>query len=137
MPEVPEPALYGSMREAVEELREWAEANSRRYIEGVAKQLQEPGVNARSMVVGSRPATAILEVAEGEHVDVIMLATHGRGGWTAGPGQRGRPGRASRDVPGVFGAGARKKGRVVHCFVSWSRGFSRVFAQNPAKARLG
>lgn len=80
VPEVPEPALYGAMREAVEELRERAELNSRRYIEGVAKQLQELGVNARPMVIGSRPATAILEVAEREHVDVIMLATHGRGG---------------------------------------------------------
>ena len=39
-PEVPEPALYGSMREEVEELRERAEANSRRYVDGVAKQLQ-------------------------------------------------------------------------------------------------
>ena len=37
-------------------------------------------MNARPMVSGSRPATAILEVAEREHVNVIMLATHGRGG---------------------------------------------------------
>jgi nucleotide-binding universal stress UspA family protein len=80
VPEVPEPALYGAMREAVEELRERAEANSRRYIQGVAKQLQEMGVNARPTVSGSRPATAILEVAEREDVDLIMLATHGRGG---------------------------------------------------------
>ena len=80
VPEIPEPALYGAMAEAVEDLRERAEANSRRYINGVAKQLQELGVNARPMTNGSRPATAILEVAEREHVDVIMLATHGRGG---------------------------------------------------------
>lgn len=32
------------------------------------------------MVGGSRPATTILEMAEQEQVDLIMLATHGRGG---------------------------------------------------------
>lgn len=80
VPEVPEPAMYGAMREAVEELRERAEVNSRRYVEGVAKQLRALGVNARPLVDGSRPATAILEVAERERVDVIMLATLGRGG---------------------------------------------------------
>ena len=38
------------------------------------------GLRTRTLVAGSRPATAILDVAEQEQVDLIMLATHGRGG---------------------------------------------------------
>jgi nucleotide-binding universal stress UspA family protein len=80
VPEVPEPALYGTLSGAVDELRERAEANARRYVEGLAMQLRELGVDARPAVRGSRPATAILEAAEAEQVDLILLATHGRGG---------------------------------------------------------
>lgn len=80
IPEVSEPAQFGSMYEAVDELRERAEANARRYVEDVAGQLKDHGVAVRTLVTGSQPATVILDVAEREHVDLIMLATHGRGG---------------------------------------------------------
>jgi len=64
----------------VDELREQAEANARRYLERTAASLRSLGMPVRSLVEGSRPATAILDVAEREQVDLIMLATHGRGG---------------------------------------------------------
>jgi nucleotide-binding universal stress UspA family protein len=62
------------------ELREQAEANARRYLERTAASLRSLGMPVRSLVEGSRPATAILDVAEREQVDLIMLSTHGRGG---------------------------------------------------------
>ena len=80
VPEVPEPSLYGAMAGAVDELRERAEANTQRYLERIAAQLEEAGMPVQTLVEGSRPATAILDVAEREQVDLIMLATHGRGG---------------------------------------------------------
>ncbi len=80
VPEVPEPALYGAMADAVDELRTQAETNARRYLERIAAQLGEAGMPAQPLVEGSRPATTILDVAEREHADLIMLATHGRGG---------------------------------------------------------
>jgi nucleotide-binding universal stress UspA family protein len=80
VPEVPEPSLYGAMADAVDELREQAEANARRYLERTAASLRDLGVPVQPLVEGSRPATAILDVAEREQVDLIMLATHGRGG---------------------------------------------------------
>jgi nucleotide-binding universal stress UspA family protein len=80
VPEVPEPSLYGAMADAVDELREQAEANARRYLERTAASLRSLGMPVRPLVEGSRPATAILDVAEREQVDLIMLATHGRGG---------------------------------------------------------
>ncbi len=80
VPEVPEPAFYGAMGDAVDELRQQAENNARRYLERVAAQLREQGMPVRALVEGSRPAITILDVAEREQVDLIMLATHGRGG---------------------------------------------------------
>ena len=80
VPEVPEPSLYGAMADAVDELREQAEANARRYLQRTTASLGELGLPVRPLVEGSRPATAILDVAEREQVDLIMLATHGRGG---------------------------------------------------------
>ena len=80
VPEVPEPSMYGAMGDAIDELREQAESNARRYLDRTAATLREQGMPVRPLVEGSRPATAILDVAEREGVDLIMLATHGRGG---------------------------------------------------------
>ena len=80
VPEVPEPAMYGAMAEAVDDLRQRAEANSQRYLTQLTERLTDLGLRVRPVVGGSRPATTILEMAEQEQVDLIMLATHGRGG---------------------------------------------------------
>jgi nucleotide-binding universal stress UspA family protein len=80
VPEIPEPSLYGALGDAVEELREQADANARRYLERTAGLLRAEGLPVAALVEGSRPAVAILDVAEREGVDLIMLATHGRGG---------------------------------------------------------
>ena len=80
VPEVPEPEMYGSMKDAVKDLRREAETKAWRYLKGVAAQLDREGVNVRPIVTGSRPATTIVEVAESENADLVMLATHGRGG---------------------------------------------------------
>lgn len=80
VPEVPDPALYGAMADAVDELRAQAEINARRYVERITDQLRVAGMLVQPLVEGSRPATTILDVAEREQVDLIMLATHGRGG---------------------------------------------------------
>ena len=52
----------------------------RRYLEEVAGILREGGLNVRALVTGSGPARTIVAVGESEGVDLIMLATHGRGG---------------------------------------------------------
>ena len=57
-----------------------AEANSQRYLTQLTERLTDLGLRVRPVVGGSRPATTILEMAEQEQVDLIMLATHGRGG---------------------------------------------------------
>ncbi|HNS01479.1 MAG TPA: universal stress protein [Anaerolineae bacterium] len=80
VPEIPEPAMYGALGDAVDELRQQADANARRYLERTAALLTEEGLAVSALVEGSRPATTILDVAEREEVDLIMVATHGRGG---------------------------------------------------------
>jgi nucleotide-binding universal stress UspA family protein len=80
VPEIPEPSMYGAMGDAIDELRQQADDNARRYLERTAALLRAEGLPVRALVEGSRPATAILDVAEREGVDLIMLATHGRGG---------------------------------------------------------
>ncbi|MCB0203092.1 MAG: universal stress protein, partial [Anaerolineae bacterium] len=62
------------------DLRQRAEANSQRYLAQMTARLTDLGLQVRPVVGGSRPATAILELAEQEEVDLILLATHGRGG---------------------------------------------------------
>ncbi|MCP4423023.1 MAG: universal stress protein, partial [Chloroflexi bacterium] len=80
VPEVPEAATYGVMADAVEALRQEAEAQAQTYLENVAGALKGEGLNVRALVTGSRPAVSIAEVSKAENADVIMMATHGRGG---------------------------------------------------------
>jgi nucleotide-binding universal stress UspA family protein len=80
VPEVPEPSMYGAMADAVDDLRMQAEANARRYLERTAGQFRAMGTPVQLLVEGSRPAMTVLDVAEREGVDLVMLATHGRGG---------------------------------------------------------
>jgi nucleotide-binding universal stress UspA family protein len=49
------------------------------YLDRVAGIFNKLNLNTESIVVGSDPGYTILEVAESEDVDLIMLATHGRG----------------------------------------------------------
>jgi len=50
-----------------------------RYLDLVASQFQSTGIVAKGLVAGHSPAQTILDVANREAVDLIMLATHGRG----------------------------------------------------------
>ncbi|NPA89921.1 MAG: universal stress protein [Chloroflexi bacterium] len=80
VPVVPEADLYGPMADLVQELREQAVRQASEYLEAIVAILKEEGHNARALITGSEPAATILEVSEKENVDVVMMATHGRGG---------------------------------------------------------
>jgi nucleotide-binding universal stress UspA family protein len=68
------------MGEAVEGLREETESRMCRYLEGIATAFCQEGLEAKSLVTGSGPARTVVSIAESEAVDLILLATHGRGG---------------------------------------------------------
>jgi nucleotide-binding universal stress UspA family protein len=50
------------------------------YLENIAKQLKVDGINTTIYMVGSGPARTILAMAEEEKADLIVMASHGRGG---------------------------------------------------------
>ncbi len=114
VPEVPEPALYGAMREAVEELRERAEAEfpplHPRGGEATARAgRQRTPHGLRIAACDRHPGSGRTRGCRRDHAGDPRPRRHG----APGPGQRGRPSRASCAVPGVFGAGARKEGRII------------------------
>jgi nucleotide-binding universal stress UspA family protein len=80
IPEVPEAEMYGAVLEEIQALREEAEAEAQDYLECVAAELGNEGIETSVIVRGSRPAQTIISVADEEQVDMIMMATHGRGG---------------------------------------------------------
>jgi nucleotide-binding universal stress UspA family protein len=80
VPEVPEARRFGGIVDEIQELRQEAEDRACSYLAGVAKVLEEDGISTRLIVEGSRPAKTIVRIAKEEQVDVILLATHGRGG---------------------------------------------------------
>ncbi|MCA9924308.1 MAG: universal stress protein [Anaerolineales bacterium] len=52
----------------------------RNYLLNVADELRQDGIQATVQVTGNGPARTIVRVSEEEMADLIMLATHGRGG---------------------------------------------------------
>ncbi len=50
------------------------------YLDNLAGDLAEQGLNVRTVVTGSGAAQTIVATAESEMVDLIMVATHGRSG---------------------------------------------------------
>ncbi len=50
------------------------------YLDDIAETLKEEGFNIITLVAGSGPARTIVALSEEEKVDLIMMASHGRGG---------------------------------------------------------
>lgn len=69
----PDTISEGALRERINESRE--------YLTGVADRMKAEGLNVKcEVVVGTAAAATILEYARRREVDVIAMATHGRGG---------------------------------------------------------
>lgn len=57
-----------------------AATEAQQYLESVARKLRVSGYQAKIEVLSGDPATAIIELAEKIHPDVIIMSTHGRSG---------------------------------------------------------
>jgi len=80
VPEIPEARMYGAVVDEIVDLRKHSEDQSREYLEKFVKSLINDGIEAKGIVTGSRPAQTIVSVSEEKDIDLIMMATHGRGG---------------------------------------------------------
>lgn len=77
------PVEYPAIEEILAESRAEAEA----YLAGVAARLEGEGVAATTVLAEDQPADAIAEAAAAHGVDLVAMATHGRGGlgrWALG-----------------------------------------------------
>lgn len=52
----------------------------RHYLSDIAEAMIEKGLSVKTLVAGSGPARSIVSLSEEEKVDLIMMASHGRGG---------------------------------------------------------
>ncbi len=55
-------------------------ATMQQYLDNIAAKLESPITRTKVLLGGSGPARTILAVAEEERADLIVMATHGRGG---------------------------------------------------------
>ncbi len=81
VPAVPEPDDYHAPSELIENIRKKAEHEIDKFLDSIARSLQEQGIRVRTIVTGSLPARTIVTVAQEEDVDMIMSTSRGRGGW--------------------------------------------------------
>jgi nucleotide-binding universal stress UspA family protein len=81
VPIVPEPELYGTMADVVESFRLTAEKQAYDYLNAIARVLRKDGIDVEVMVAGTDPATTMVEVSDERDVDLVMVTSHGRGGY--------------------------------------------------------
>jgi nucleotide-binding universal stress UspA family protein len=73
----PAAELSGSMQS---ELEDGYESWGKDYVDKVAASLRENGVAAKGVVLKGKAADVVLEYAEKNNVDLIIMSTHGRSG---------------------------------------------------------
>ena len=70
------PGLYQSSEESKEKLMTWGKD----YLAKIERSLLNDGVKAKSIILEGRPAETIVDYAEKNNIDVIIMSTHGRSG---------------------------------------------------------
>jgi nucleotide-binding universal stress UspA family protein len=79
VPAVPRVQNYRAAANIVETIRGKAVANMQKFLEAVARSLREEGLTVRTIVSGSMPARTIVDTAQSEDADMIMITSRGRG----------------------------------------------------------
>ncbi len=80
VPDVPEPTQFGAGVDWVEAKRAEAETEAWKYLDTIMAAVRDECPAVRTVVAGSRPASAIVDVSISERVDMIMMATRARTG---------------------------------------------------------
>ena len=80
VPAVPESEKYRAPASVIQAIRKQAETSMRKYLASVAERLRGEGLTVRTIVTGSYPARAVVDVGKREGVDLIMMTSQGRGG---------------------------------------------------------
>ena len=83
VPAVPEAKDYRAAADVIENIRDQAETNMRKFLAGISRLLHRDHLDVQTRVTGSIPEHTVVEVAEAEKADLIMLTSQGRGGFNA------------------------------------------------------
>lgn len=71
-------AVYNRLRPPEE--KQWVQQRVERYLKSVRQLALGQEINFEALVVDGDPASVIVDTAESQDVDLIIMSTHGRGG---------------------------------------------------------
>lgn len=72
----------GMPRSAIKRAEQRTGALAREYLEGIAAGVQERGIPVQVVTIEGRPHVEIVQFAEANEVDLIVICTRGRSGFT-------------------------------------------------------
>lgn len=78
----PLPRDQGLSQAAVKRAEELTSTMAREYLENIAAGLQEQGIPVQVVIIEGRPHTEILRFAETNQVDLIVICSRGRSGFS-------------------------------------------------------
>ncbi len=85
---VMEPVNYGHFLDReMAKIMLAAEDEAKKYLSDVANDLKKDGLSVETAVISGFPANEILDYADKNNIDLIVMSTHGRSGisrWTSG-----------------------------------------------------
>jgi nucleotide-binding universal stress UspA family protein len=76
------PYYTGISQETVEEIRKQFQVQNKEYLDKVADRLKKKGINTSPVIVEGKPAEEILNYAEKNKADLIVMSTHGSSGFS-------------------------------------------------------
>lgn len=72
----------GISQDALDKIRKEFRAQNEEYLDKVANKLKKKGINASPVIVEGKPADEILNYADKEQADLIIMSTHGSSGFS-------------------------------------------------------
>ncbi len=78
----PLPRDRGLSQAAIRRAEELTSTMARQYLEGIAARVQERGIPAQVFIIEGRPHAEILRFVETNQVDLIVICTRGRSGFS-------------------------------------------------------
>ena len=65
---------------SLEQVEAWKKSEATEYITRIVQRLTQEGLSAKGEIVSGKAEDQILDYANNNHVDIIIMSTHGRSG---------------------------------------------------------
>jgi nucleotide-binding universal stress UspA family protein len=70
----------GASKAELLKMRDRYEVKAKEYLLETGKKLKSQGINAKGVIVNGNPAEGIIDYAEKNNFDLVIMSTHGRSG---------------------------------------------------------